>query len=330
MRTRSDELEDFKTRINLTEYAAAQGYELNRKKSHGSSILMRSGSDIVVIGKNAANGHWIYWQVDSGVGEPGSDAGSIIDFVQHRKGGTLGAVRKELRPWLGGNLLPCRPNKNTYVADLKPTTKDRMRVLALFETTTAVSSHPFLEEERCVPRDVVAHGRFADRVRIDHRGNAIFPHFDQNGLCGFEIKNKDFTSFSAGGEKGLWCSQIEEGDTTLVIAETAIDGLSHFTLKRPSDARYVSIGGAMNPNQLDLVKAAIEKMPPGSQIVTALDNDQGGGILFGRIETIFRDLEARECVLIDERPPTTGQDWNDALRASVGEEQSFPPPMPEA
>ena len=52
MRSRNEELEDFKTRINLTEYAAALGYLIDRKKSYGSSVLMRAGADIVVIGKN--------------------------------------------------------------------------------------------------------------------------------------------------------------------------------------------------------------------------------------------------------------------------------------
>jgi hypothetical protein len=36
-------------------------------------------------------------------------------------------------------------------------------------------------------------------VRIDSRGNAVFPHFDGAGLCGYEIKNQRFTGFAAGG-----------------------------------------------------------------------------------------------------------------------------------
>lgn len=36
-----DELEAFKTNINLTEYAADQGYELDRRESSRNSVIMR-------------------------------------------------------------------------------------------------------------------------------------------------------------------------------------------------------------------------------------------------------------------------------------------------
>lgn len=40
MTTGTDELEDFKTRVNLTEFATAQGYVLDRKASSRNSALM--------------------------------------------------------------------------------------------------------------------------------------------------------------------------------------------------------------------------------------------------------------------------------------------------
>jgi hypothetical protein len=45
---------------------------------------------------------------------------------------------------------------------------------------------------------------FAGHIRIDVRGNAVFPHIDRDGVCGYEIKNRNFTGFAPGGEKGLW------------------------------------------------------------------------------------------------------------------------------
>ena len=65
--------------------------------------------------------------------------------------------------------------------------------------------------------------RFAGCVRVDARHNALFPHYDRAGLCGFEIKNKDFTGFAAGGVKGLWYSAAKPTDTALVLVESAID-----------------------------------------------------------------------------------------------------------
>ena len=75
---------------------------------------------------------------------------------------------------------------------------------------------------------------------MDTKGNAIFPHYDEEGTCGYEIKNKGFTGFSAGGDKGLWVSRCFAGDESLVIAESAIDALSFHALHKWKTARYVS------------------------------------------------------------------------------------------
>lgn len=47
---RADELERFKTAINLTEYAAGQGYLLDRRASSRNSVVMRhpNGDKIVI------------------------------------------------------------------------------------------------------------------------------------------------------------------------------------------------------------------------------------------------------------------------------------------
>jgi hypothetical protein len=329
MRSRDEELEDFKTRINLSEYAAANGYLIDRKKSYGSSVLMRAGADIVVIGKNAANGHWIYWQVDVGRGEPGTDAGSIIDFVQQRKNSNLGKVRQELRPWVGGAPLTSRPNKDAFVADLKPITKDLMLVQARYESAKTITEHRYLLEARGIPAAVLADPRFADRIRADFRGNVLFPHINREGICGYEIKNADFTGFAAGGEKGLWASRVGEGDTILVIAETAIDALSYHALHPVPDSRYLSTGGALNHSQPDLIRSAIEKMPSGAEIIVAVDNDAGGQTLFDRIKALFGDCRGAGRVLTDGRPHGAGNDWNDVMRASMDEKHPAKNAPPE-
>lgn len=329
MRSRDEELEDFKTRINLTEYAAALGYLIDRKKSYGSSVLMRSGADIVVIGKNADNDHWIYWQVDAGKGGPGADAGSIIDFVQQRKGLNLGKVRQELRPWVGGAPLTRRPDRDAFVLDLKPITKDLMRVQARYEAANPLSTHRYLQQTRSIPASVLADPRFSDRMRVDAQGNVLFPHINRDGICGYEIKNADFTGFATGGEKGLWASRVGEGDTALVIAETAIDALSYCALHPDPNSRYLSTGGALNNSQPDLIRSAIERMPPEARIVVAVDNDDGGQTLFDRIQALFDDSSGGGRVLIDGRPQRVGDDWNDVLRASRAENESQKNNFPE-
>lgn len=313
MMRREDELEAFKTRINLTAYAAAAGYELDRKASSRNSALMKRGpGDKIVIVRNH-NGHWTYFSVGDD-----RDNGSIVDFVQNRKGCSLGHVRKELRPWLEAP--ESRVAEIVYVEALEPASKDIAAVRALYEAMTPISgSHPYLESARKIPAGVLADPRFHDRIRIDDRGNAIFPHWNREGLCGYEIKNRGFTGFARGGEKGLWCSRVGERDDALVLAETAIDALSYAALKGTANTRFFSIAGELNKTQPDLITLAVGRMKPGSRIVLALDNDDGGRGLLEKIRAILGDLGHAGRVLEVAMPLGEGKDWNDALRISMSE-----------
>jgi hypothetical protein len=162
------ELEAFKREIDLREYAAKDGYELDKRESWHGSAVMRKGGDKVII-KRDGDGHYVYFSV-----RDERDNGSIIDFIQHRKGLNLGAVRKELRPWIGqssqAGALPLFPTA-------LPRTKDRMRVEAEYGRMREARQHRYLEKERGLPPAVLQSDRFAGRVRTDARGNAVFPHF---------------------------------------------------------------------------------------------------------------------------------------------------------
>ena len=311
MHRRAEELEDFKTRINLSEYAAACGYRLDRKaSSRNSAVMVRSPGEKIIIARSVDR-HWIYFSV----GEE-RDSGSIIDFVQNRQGGTLGDIRKELRPWLEG-----RPSDSQTSLDflpaLEPASRDLIAMRVRYETMKRIDgSHPYLENERRIPAEVLCHPRFVGRIRIDSHGNAIFPHWNQDGLCGYEIKNRNFTGFAPGGEKGLWGSRIGLEDSKLVVAETAIDALSYFALKDPPGARYVSTAGALNSVQPELILTAINKLRPRREVILALDNDNGGVQLAAKISNFFGKIDARGCILKTDLPTTPGQDWNDVLQAS--------------
>ena len=224
------ELEDFKSKIDLREYAAGQGYTLDRQESWRGSAVMRNGGDKVVIKLNS-NGHYIYFS-----GRNERDNGTIVDFVQFRKRLSLGEVRKELRPWIGR-----APTSLPRFAKLEKTGKDRLRVETEYRRMKEARRHPYLEQERAIPAGLLQSERFDGMVRIDMHGNAVFPHLDQLGLCGYELKNRNFTGFAPGGEKGLWSSHEKDGDGKLVLAESAIDALSHAVLFPDEGARYKSM-----------------------------------------------------------------------------------------
>jgi hypothetical protein len=304
------EIETFKRDIDMRQFAASLGYEMDRRDSWRGNSVMRRGADKIVVKRNR-NHHYVYFSV-----RDDRDNGTIIDFLQRRQKLSLGAVRQALRPWIGHPVagLPAFPQ-------LEPTSQDRMRVEGQYRLRMAmVLRHPYLEHERGLPAAVLASRRFAGRVRMDARGNAVFPHFDQEGLCGYEIKNTDFTGFAAGGTKGLWFSHSGPDDRRLVLTESAIDALSHATLfpDAADQTRYASLGGKLNSQQPDLVKATIARLPEGSEIVAAFDADGAGRMLVEvvrlAVAAVATEAGRTDLILNLHLPAQEGEDWNQVLQ----------------
>ena len=303
-----DELERFKTAINLTEYAASQGYQLDKRASSRNSVVMRHPAGDKVVIARGEDQHWIYFSV-----RDDTDNGSIIDFIQHRRRSSLAEVRRELRPWIGGTVP--RPALELYVPEVVPISRDRAGVIRALAGTKPLVTHRYLEEERAIPRELLAQPRFAGRILVDDRSNVIFPHADQDGPCGYEIKNRGFTGFASGGEKGLWVSGVKRTDTALVVAESGIDALSYAVLHPDERARYASFGGALNPQQPALIQATVERLSPGAAVRIATDNDKDGADFATTIEGLVVKTGRRDLV-VERVAPNGVKDWNDSLRGS--------------
>lgn len=299
------ELERFKTGVNLSEFAAARGYALDRRESSRNSAVMRhADGDKIVIARHEG-GIWVYFSV-----RDGGDNGTVIDFLQNRGGGSLGEVRKVLRSWSGTDRPPA-PVAD-FVRDLFPVSRDRAAVIAAWERARATIALPYLTSRGLGP-DVLGLPIFAGGLRVDGRSNALFPHYDREGLCGFEIKNQGFTGFAAGGTKGLWYSKARPTDDRLVLTESAIDALSFHVLLGDATTRYMSTGGSLNPQQPALIRGAMEKLPSGGIVFLAFDADEGGEKLAEEIQAFAPSGRDVRRVL-----PDTGKDWNDTLKKRLG------------
>jgi hypothetical protein len=182
-------------------------------------------------------------------------------------------------------------------------------------TMQMVKGSPFLNQVRSLPEAITSDQRFAGRIYQDQRSNAVFPHYDQEGLCGYEVKNSGFTGFSPGGSKGLWCSRTDKADDALVIGEAAIDLLSFAALYPSETSRYVSTGGAVSPTGLELIAKAAAKLPKGSQIILAVDHDKAGEKLADEIKALLCPVVVEACLVSIRIPQGRGEDWNDVLRA---------------
>jgi hypothetical protein len=312
------ELDAFKREIDIRQFAVSLGYEMDRRESWRGSTVLRRGADKIAV-KRHSNGHYVFFSV-----RDDSDNGTVIDFLQRRENLSLGAVRQILRPWIG------RPAVAPPYSRLEASSLDRMGVESEYRRMANALRHPYLEHERLVPASLLSSPRFAGRVRIDRRGNAVFPHFDVSGLCGNEIKNRGFTGFAAGGKKGLWFSHTGPCDRRLILAESAIDALSHAVLF-PDDedrSRYASLGGKPNAKQSGLIQSTIARLPEGAEIVAAFDADKAGRDLVNGVRLAVANVASRtgrNLIFLVHLPAQYGEDWNQVLQRAAPEHRRAPP-----
>ena len=305
---REDELDRFKTDINLVEFAASKGYKVSKLESSRASTVMVDDQGDKIIVATDTDGHGIYFSV-----RDDKDNGSVIDFVQKRQGLNLGQVRKELRSWCSSSASYRPTPEAARQPKPKPSSRDRTQVLAKWMQMQPAAEHPYLIDERKLTPETLADPRFAGHVRIDGRGNAVFPHFDRHGLTGYELKNEGFTGFANGGEKGLWYSTNRDHAPRIVVVESAIDALSHAQLSGDQEAAYISVGGAMSDKQCNLIAELFAKATErGAIIVLATDADEPGRKLAGQL----RDLAPASATIERQEPPYC-KDWNDEIKQSV-------------
>jgi Toprim-like/Protein of unknown function (DUF3991) len=301
--TDPDELDNFKRDIDLRAFASTFGYLLDSKESwRGSAVMRHATGDKIVITRDADDGHFVYFSVRDNL-----DQGSIIDFVQFRRRLSLGAVRQELRQHLG------KSGTSALLPELAKTTKDRQAVATAYAGMLDTRCHPYLKE-RAIPDELLISERFAGRIRSDPKGNVVFPHYDDVGVCGYELKNRGFKGFSAGGSKGLWITNEQPDDRCVTFCESAVDCLSYAALFPDPQARYASVGGQISAAQRGLIRAAIAGMPASVEVVAAMDSDEAGCQLARTVRSSFV-LAARDDLQFRNHLPSTYKDWNDVLRA---------------
>jgi hypothetical protein len=189
--------------------------------------------------------------------------------------------------------------------------RDRQAVSLAYAGADAVPNDAYLNGRGIRP-ETLQSTRFAPCWKRDRRGNVLFPHRDEQGLCGFEMKNLRFTGFATGGRKALWHSAKREGDSVVVVCESAIDAFSYQQLHRLGGARYVSIAGTMSRSQLELLGRTLARLAPSMTVVAAVDADLAGRAFAVQLEQI---AAAHALSFARHSPePAVGKDWNEVLQ----------------
>jgi hypothetical protein len=263
-----------------------------------------NGEDKILVGVDRSDGHYFY----SSVRDDG-DKGSIVDFIQKRRPLNLGEVRKELRPWLNGQIVPPPPSRGDFRKPL-PTTPDRQRIIGQYERMTPISSRTYLDR-RGINQATTESDRFRGTIHADATGNVIFAHRDREGICGYEIRNAGFKGFSEGGTKGLWHSVTYPDDAKLVICESPIDCLSYHQLRGDDKTRYFAFGGELSESQKLYIAHALKEVSNSRmKIVVATDGDDKGRQLAQQIVDL-----APFGYTVHGDFPKEGKDWNEVLTA---------------
>ncbi|MEO9804790.1 MAG: toprim domain-containing protein [Reichenbachiella sp.] len=298
----------FKHQINLTQYAAYLGYEIDRKKSTRNSIAMRKGSkDKIIISKRSGN--WIYFSVYDD-----QDSGTIVDFIKNRTSKSLFEISQELQVWISGNIALPEPTK--YVGHVEERQPDPRRIQRLFNYCTPACGHEYLKN-RGITAEALKSPRFSGRVFQDRFNNAVFPHFKEKQVCALELKGKNIDLFVGGSEKTLWRSNTRKGDDTLIISETPIDALSYQILHALRSAFYTSTCGGFSPLQSDIIRKLVTDLSWVNKVILITDNDDGGDAITGRLNNIVTSTNYTGS-LTRHSPNVRGLDWNDVLRNRLG------------
>ena len=306
MRQNSEaELERFKTDINLSEFLADRGYQLDKAASCTGYAVMRKNDEKLVVTK-APDQHYIYTDAHNT-----DDSGSIIDFIQNRTGNNLGQVRKQLRTWVGEHK---HPQKTLWQAQISISERDYGKVVASWEKADTVQNFDYLGQRGISSRTV---RNYDENIRQSEKGTLLFKHTGMSGTSGYEYKSSDLYGFSTGGSKGLFIARRSNPQeiTRLVVTETALDALSYAQLDGcRKDTAYVSTGG--NPSNEQLAYLAgltngktLEKL---KTVTLAQDKDRGGEQQAVKIGTHLQ--VAGIAARIERETPDRGKDWNEQLQ----------------
>lgn len=305
----NDELDRFRSGIDLGDFVASFGYERDMKESNERTKTYRREGDKIIVSRGKC-GFDIFKDCRS------EAHGSVIDFAQLETGESLGRTRQRLRAWMGqGNpkdFFPTGPSlKPPTDAPTATDEPDRKKCLKVWESASW-NPEPAYLLGRGLSAEVLNDDRFKDTFRVNRSGGVMFLHRDRAGMAGYELRGVDaqtgekLKGFMKDGKRGLWYSNNLCTSKSVVICESAIDCLSHYELYG-WDCAYVSIGGAISSKQKDLLAGLFVKVTArNGLIIVATDNDAAGDDYFATMKTLTPVKLKRHCPI--------GNDWNSDLQ----------------
>ncbi|MGI4735081.1 MAG: toprim domain-containing protein [Janthinobacterium lividum] len=296
--------------INLMDLVLTLGYQHNRAKSgsdpekgkfHTFDYKGKPTVDQVIIYK-AASGDYLYFnRADD------RDKGTVIDFIKHRLEhpripGITAEPGKNIWASVIANAkrflsLPAqeRHNSQALQQQMEPVERSDRFIPDFLQKTAPLTDTTYLNA-RGLTSETLTNPAFAGRILNHvHAGtsktgqpyrfvNIAFPQIYKDSIVGLEIKSQGFKGQAANSlnSSALWLSGATPKTNALIVAESAIDALSHFQLKQPSNALYASTSGQLTDNKVTEIKRLVENLNL-KKVCLSFDNNLDGHLFDTRL-----------------------------------------------
>lgn len=303
-------------RVDLQKLLESQGYRkvdgdvaFGLRMTRAANVKASKVADEISI-KRKANGEWVWTKPDN------SSGGGPIHLMQH-----LGLARnfrtamEALRSdW---SLLSADQVRREMAVAKEEQAHDYTAVRQKWAAATPGKLDGFLATRGITLATLKA---YAETVRCDKRGNALFRHLDTLGnVTGYEYKNTGYAGYSTGGNRHLSYlgdPQRQQPYRRIVATETGVDAMSLAQLEgRREDTLYVATSGAPSKDAWAGLRALALRYPD-ARLVAAFDNDAAGRGYVERMREALPDQVAR----IDDLVPAGHalrpiKDWNDIVQS---------------
>lgn len=301
-----EELERFKTDINIVDVAITIGYEIDKKKSSRKSIVLK-GQDTIVVSRNS-NGHYVYFNPNDS-----RDNGTIIDFIQKKTGENLGQVRKILRQFLGGSMQQLEISNQNDV-------KNYYRTIEQFESKWKNIKQNKKDVRYEIFKDNIRGIELDTLHQVPHlayyEGKFYFPIFNKNGVSGLYYTNTNMKEkyFSKDSIKGIWADKpLHKSIDKIIVTESPIDSLSAVELGyNDENTLHIATLGRMGREAKETL-SKIFKYLPNAKVLIATDRDEAGEEIAQEIANLAKDNEIY-------RLNFEGKDLNETLQMKKEEE----------
>lgn len=299
----TSEVEYLKSQVSCAAVLEKSGFAVDVKESTRRAVKHRRGDDIVIV-------------IHDGKGwfDPLSDAkGDMFSLIRHLGGGNFAEAFTTAAELVG--FTPAEPAWTREARDHEPSASLSDRWRSRREPWPGSATWRYLRDERSLPDAIIRAAIRQDRLREGPRGSLWAAHIDDAGVvAGWEERGPEWRGFSTGGSKVLFRLGALDG-LRLCVTEAAIDAMSLAALEGLREGTlYLSTGGGWSPVTAAAVRVLATRAD--AQLVAATDANAQGEAFAARLRNI---AEEAGCDWLRLTPPA--EDWNDALRAKMKEEQ---------